>query len=73
MCLAIPMKIIKINGDKAEVVARGLKRKISLAFLKQSRCGDYVLIHAGFAIEKLDANTAKETLGTLGLLEDELR
>ncbi|MCM8789556.1 MAG: HypC/HybG/HupF family hydrogenase formation chaperone [Candidatus Omnitrophica bacterium] len=62
MCLAIPMKIIEINGKKALVEADGLKYMANLEFLSDVRVGDYVIIHAGFAIQKLDAKAAKETL-----------
>jgi len=62
MCLAIPMKVVKIDGDEGTVETRGLKRKVNLSFLKDLRLGDYIIVHAGFAIEKLKENEAKETL-----------
>ena len=54
MCLAIPMKILKIEGDRAIVSAGYIKRRIAINFLASPRIGDYVLVHAGFAIEKID-------------------
>ena len=65
MCLAFPMKILKIEGDRAVVSSGGVQRAIGINFLKNPRIGDYVLVHAGFAIEKLDTVKAEETLKLL--------
>ncbi len=65
MCLAIPMKILKIEGDRAIVSSGGIQRIIGINFLKGPKIGDYVIVHAGFAIEKLDTVKAKETLKLL--------
>lgn len=65
MCLGIPMKILKIEGDRALVSAAGVKRKIAVNFLDKPRLGDYVIVHAGFAIEVLDPAKAEETLRML--------
>lgn len=62
MCLAIPMKIKSIDGEFAQVEASGLKRKINIQMLQETEIGDYVLVHAGFAIEKIDSDKAKKTL-----------
>lgn len=62
MCLGIPMRIISRAGDKAVVNSGGIKRGISVSLLKDIKVGDYVIVHAGFAIEKLDEERAKETL-----------
>ena len=56
------MKIIKIEGAKGTAAAEGLRREVDLQFLKDVKKGDYVIIHAGFAIEKVDRKKAKETL-----------
>ena len=69
MCLAIPMKILKIEGDRANVSSGGIQRTIGISFLKNPRIGDYVIVHAGFAIEKLDTKMAEETLKILEELE----
>jgi hydrogenase expression/formation protein HypC len=61
MCLAIPAKIESIDGDRAEADIRGLKRKIGLALLPDARVGEYVLLHAGFAIQRIDEHEAEET------------
>ncbi len=65
MCLAIPMKIKHIEGEMAQVEAGRLLRKINIQMLSDIRVGDYVLVHAGFAIQKLDPKGAKETLKLL--------
>lgn len=62
MCLAIPMKIKKINGEFAEVETGRLIRTVNIQMLSGIKPGDYVLVHAGFAIEKVDTKKAKETL-----------
>lgn len=62
MCLGIPMKIKKIKGDFAEVEAGKLIRTINIQMLSYVREGDYVIVHAGFAIEKVDPEKAKDTL-----------
>ena len=62
MCLAIPMKLIKIEGNKGVVELSGVKKEISLTLLKKVKVGDYLIIHAGFAIEKLNEEEAKKTL-----------
>jgi hydrogenase expression/formation protein HypC len=65
MCLAIPMKILKIEGDRAVVSSGGVQRSIGISFLNNPKIGDYVIVHAGFAIEKLDTVKAEETLKLL--------
>ncbi len=69
MCLAIPMKILKLKGDKAIVSSGGIQRTIGINFLKNPKIGDYVIVHAGFAIEKLDPVKAEETLKILEELQ----
>mgnify|MGYP001447645522 CR=1 FL=1 len=62
MCLAIPMKIKKIEGAFAKVETGRLTRTINIQMLAYVKEGDYVIVHAGFALEKLDPKKAKETL-----------
>ena len=69
MCLAIPMKILKIEDDMAIVSSGGVQRSIGISFLKSPKIGDYVIVHAGFAIEKLDTVKAEETLKILEELQ----
>jgi hydrogenase expression/formation protein HypC len=61
MCLAIPAKIEKIEENKAEVDIRGLKRTIGLQLMPDARIGEFVLIHAGFAIQRIDPQEAEDT------------
>ena len=65
MCLGIPMKIVKIKGGEGLLESGGLKRKANLSFIKSPRIGDYVLIHAGFAIEKIKEKEAQKMLAAL--------
>lgn len=65
MCLGIPMKINSLDGDNGIVEAGGLKRTANFSFLKSAKKGDYVIIHAGFAIEKVKEKEAKKTLKAL--------
>lgn len=62
MCLAIPSKIVSINDSIAEVNVAGTVIKASLQLLPEAGVGDYVLIHAGFAIQLFDEAEAIETL-----------
>ncbi|MCM8803860.1 MAG: HypC/HybG/HupF family hydrogenase formation chaperone [Candidatus Omnitrophica bacterium] len=62
MCLAIPMKVEKIMGDFAIVSIGKNKRKVNISFIGKLKKGDYVIVHAGFAIEKLSKTDADETL-----------
>lgn len=62
MCLAIPMRVKHIKGEFAEVESGRLSRTVNIAMLASLKAGDYVIVHAGFAIEKLDPKKAKETL-----------
>ena len=65
MCLGIPMKVIKINDGLGIVEIGGVKREISLQLVEDIKLGDYVIIHAGFAIQKLNEEEAEETLSLL--------
>jgi hydrogenase assembly chaperone HypC/HupF len=60
MCLAIPMKIIKINGNSAIVEAMGVENTVDISLIEDPAINDKVIIHAGFAIEKLDFDTAND-------------
>ena len=65
MCIWIPVKIKKINGNSAVASAGGAERIIGIDLTPDVKVGDYVLLHAGFAIEKIDEAEAKETLKLL--------
>jgi hydrogenase expression/formation protein HypC len=65
MCLAIPCKILEIQNDSGTIEFAGVKRKISLLFVEDAKVGDYVIVHAGFAIHRIDESTALESLSML--------
>lgn len=68
MCLAIPMRIESIRGDLASASAGGSKVDVNLMLLDGTAIGDYVLVHAGFAIRKIDEKEAADTINILNNL-----
>lgn len=71
MCLSIPGKIIKINADVAEVSVGGTIVKVGMQMVDNVNEGDYVLVHAGFALQKIDEKEALETLQLFREMSDE--
>lgn len=69
MCLAIPVKLTKIEGNIGWVEMGGVKRKINLILLPNAKVGDYVLLHAGFAINKIEEREAQELINLLSDME----
>ena len=67
MCLAVPMEITEIQGETATCVLEDVSLKASIALVPHAKVGDWVIVHAGFAIEILDE---KEALETLKLFEE---
>jgi hydrogenase expression/formation protein HypC len=65
MCLAVPLKIISIKGKMGIGELGRVKKKVSLMLLDKVKVGDYVLLHAGFAINKLETKEAEELLQLL--------
>ncbi len=65
MCLAIPSQITKIENEIATIDVDGVQRQASLLLLEDAAVGDYVIVHAGFAIKQIDESAAKETLALL--------
>jgi hydrogenase expression/formation protein HypC len=65
MCLAVPALIKSIDGDEAEVQLGGVSRRASLVLTPEAKVGDYVLLHAGYAINIVDQSEAAETLSML--------
>lgn len=65
MCLGIPGKINSIEENVGEVDFSGIRRKVNLDLLPDAKVGDYVIVHAGYAIQKLNEEEAGETLGLL--------
>ena len=62
MCLAVPMKVISLEGGIGIAEMSGVKKKISFMMLPEAEVGDYVIVHAGFAIQKLNEEEAQKTL-----------
>ena len=69
MCLAVPMKVITIKNKTAVAEFGGLKKEVNTELLSGLKKGDYIIVHAGCAIEKLDKKYAYETVHLLGDLE----
>lgn len=65
MCLAIPAKVVSVEGDSAVVSIEDVEYKASLLLLPDVKPGEYVMLHAGFVIEKVDPDQAAETLRLL--------
>lgn len=67
MCLAVPGKIVSINGDDpltrvGKVSFGGIIKEVNLAYVPEVEVGDYVIVHVGFALSKLDEDAAEQTL-----------
>ena len=71
MCLAVPAKILEINGDSARADCGGNVVECNLALIDDAQVGDYVLVHAGFAIQKYEEQEALEILELLREALDE--
>lgn len=66
MCVAVPMQVVRIEGELAMTEVDGVRREASLALLDQEvKVGDFVIVHAGFAISRLDEEEARETLALM--------
>ena len=72
MCLAIPMRIIEIDGFRAVAEVDGVRREARLDLLSEVAVGDYILVHAGLAIATVDPEAAEETLSVLRQLANEI-
>ena len=62
MCLAIPLQLVEIKGKTAIGEAMGMRREIRVDFIPEPKLGDYVIVHAGFAIERLPEQQALDDL-----------
>ena len=73
MCLAVPAEVIAVDGEEAEVQLGGLRIRVSLMLLDDVQVGDFVIVHVGFALAKLDPDEAIRTLALLrqGLAAEE--
>ncbi len=70
MCLAVPVKVVSIEGNEAEVEISGVKRRVSIVLTPEARVGDYVLLHTGYAINVINEAEAQETLNILEQMAD---
>ena len=73
MCLAIPLQLIEISGNSAVGEAMGMKRQIRVDFIENPRIGDFVIVHAGFAIERLPEQQAMQDLEAWEEVQNALR
>ncbi len=65
MCLALPAKVVAIEGDTATVDVDGVQAPVSLAFLDGVAPGDYVVMHVGYALSKIDPELAAEHIALM--------
>lgn len=70
MCLAIPLKLIELNGNEAVAEANGVRRSIRVDFIRDPKVGDYVIAHAGFAIERMSEAQALNNLRAIQEVAD---
>ena len=70
MCLAIPARVIEVNEGVGSVELAGVVREVSFMLLPNVRVGDYVLLHAGYALQRLDEAEAEETIRLLAELAE---
>ena len=70
MCIAIPSKVVAIHDKMATIDVSGVRREVSLLLLpEEAAVGEYVLVHAGFAIQKIDREAAEEALKLIQEIE----
>ncbi len=69
MCLAVPMKVIRVEKDEGLVELGGVRRKVNMGLLDDIKVGEYVIVHAGFAIQKMEEKEAEETLSIFREME----
>ena len=73
MCLAIPVRVVEmLEGDQALVDVGGVRKEISLALVDGVGIGDYVILHVGYAIQKLDPEEAEKTLALFAELGESM-
>lgn len=72
MCVAVPLEVVEIRDNLAKVSIGNTVRAVYLDLMDEVKVGDFVLVHAGFAIEKLDKEEAEKTLSLFKELADEI-
>jgi len=71
MCLALPVKVMELGANETAIVdLDGVRKEISLALLDDVRVGDYVILHVGYALSKLDPEEAERTLALFAELRE---
>ncbi len=70
MCLGVPMRVRSVDGSSAEVELGGVLQEISTLLLPSAKEGDFVIVHAGFAIERLNEQAAQRTIDCLKRMQD---
>ena len=73
MCLAVPLQLVEINGFDGVGEYGGVRRNVRLDFIENPQLGEYVMVHAGFAIERLSKEQAKEDIKAWQELEEALK
>lgn len=72
MCLAVPMKVIEIKGDEAVVDLDGFQKEVNISLMENIEIGEYVMVHAGFAIQRVDPSEVEATLEVLKEYSDKM-
>lgn len=70
MCLAIPLRLVELSGTEAVAEAGGVRRTIRIDFIRDPKVGDYVIAHAGFAIERMNEQQALDNLRAIQEVAD---
>ncbi len=65
MCLAVPMRVTRVEGEEGRADLGGVEKEVNLCLLGKIKVGDWIIVHAGFAIQKLDEEEAEKTLSAL--------
>lgn len=74
MCLAIPARVVKrLEADDAIIDAGGVEKRVSVALVPEAALGDYVVVHAGYAISRLDPEEALRTLELFAALQRDMQ
>lgn len=68
MCLAIPAKILSVEGTTAQAEMTGVTKAIDLSLVPDAAPGDWVVVHVGFALQKIDPEKARQTLAAMALV-----
>lgn len=72
MCLAIPALVTQLQAEEAIIDAGGVAKRVSLALVPETAVGDYVIVHAGYAISRLDPEEAERTLALFAEMKKEI-